>query len=259
MTNYENKITKSQNPESEWFGFKQVNSDEKQDMVDDVFHSVAQRYDIMNDAMSFGMHRLWKNRLIREIRPKTDEKFLDVAGGTGDIAFRIYERTNKHADITVYDINQSMLDVGQDRALDKGYGDESMQWVCGNAETLPFDDNSFDVYTIVFGLRNVAHIDNALSEAKRVLKTGGRLFCMEFSHVDNPLVRKFYDIYSEKLIPTMGQAIANDRDSYQYLIESIRQFPRPEGLKTRLLNAGFSSASYTKLTHGVVCIHKATA
>lgn len=248
----------TQNPESNWFGYKSVDPDHKQDMVDEVFHSVAQKYDIMNDAMSFGIHRLWKNRLIREIRPKSHYKYLDVAGGTGDIAFKLYESTHKKANITVCDINPSMLEVGQDRAIDKGYGD-NFKWVTANAEKLPFEDNSFDIYTIVFGLRNVAHIDRALEDAKRVLKPGGRFYCMEFSHVDNPLIRKFYDIYSEKLIPQMGQLIANDKESYQYLIESIRQFPRPESLKNRLIDAGFKKASYIKLTHGVTCIHSALA
>lgn len=246
----------NKNPESHWFGYEQVDPDAKQDKVDNVFHNVAKRYDIMNDAMSGGMHRLWKNRLIREIRPRKNYKYLDVAGGTGDIAFRLYEATGRSADITISDINPSMLEVGRDRAMDKGYGD-SFNWVEGNAEKLPFEDNSFDIYTISFGLRNVAHIDNALKDAYRLLKPGGRFYCMEFSHVDNPLVRKFYDIYSEKLIPQMGQLIAKDRDSYQYLIESIRQFPRPENLKQRLLDAGFKKANYIKLTHGVVCIHSA--
>lgn len=248
---------KKSNPESEWFGFENVEPDHKQSLVDKVFGSVASRYDIMNDAMSFGVHRLWKDRLIREIRPRAHHKYLDVAGGTGDIAFRIFEATGKKADITISDINPAMLEVGQDRAFDKGYGDH-FNWVEGNAEHLPFADASFDCYTIAFGLRNVAHIDTALKDAHRLLKPGGKFFCLEFSHVDNPLLGRIYRQYSDKIIPQMGQIIAKDRDSYKYLVESIRQFPRPEALKSRLLDAGFTKASYQKLTHGVVCIHTAT-
>lgn len=257
MSKAEKQTRTPDNPESRWFGYQEVDPSHKQNMVDGVFHNVAKRYDIMNDAMSGGIHRLWKNRLVRDIRPRAHYKYLDVAGGTGDIAFRLFEATGKKADITVSDINPSMLEVGRDRAFDRGYGD-ALRWIEGNAESLPCDDQSFDIYTIAFGLRNVAHIDKALADAARVLKTGGRFYCLEFSHVDNPLLKRFYDVYSSAIIPRLGQAIAKDRESYQYLVESIRRFPRPENLKDRLLQAGFKTASYTRLTHGVACIHKAT-
>lgn len=248
-----------QNPERNWFGFTRVSPEEKTGKVLGVFDSVATRYDVMNDAMSMGIHRLWKNRLIREIRPKSHQRFLDVAGGTGDIAFRI-KNAAPDADITVCDINRNMLEVGRDRALDRGFG-TSIDWVTGNAESLPFPSatatDGFDVYTIAFGLRNVTHIDKALRDAARVLKPGGRFYCLEFSHVENPLLARGYDAYSRTLIPLMGQVIAGDSSSYQYLIESIRQFPTRTNLRDRLLAAGFSKAGFTSLTHSVVCIHSA--
>ena len=247
----------SQNPESTEFGTKHVTPDEKTNLVLGVFDSVASRYDIMNDVMSGGIHRVWKDKFVKTVNPKAQQKILDVAGGTGDIAFRLYDKSDGEAFITVSDINESMLSVGQDRAYDRGIT-KNMDWVTANAETLPFDDNSFDVYTISFGLRNVTHIDNALKEAARVLKPGGRFYCLEFSHVDNPVVRKIYDGYSDYLIPKFGEIVAKDRESYQYLVESIRKFPRRENLKSRLLNAGFSSASYETMTFGVVAIHSAT-
>ena len=249
---------KQLNPEKNWFGDTRVEAEDKAGMVLGVFDSVASKYDIMNDAMSFGVHRQWKSRLIRQIRPREGRKYLDVAGGTGDIAFRIYDAVNKNAEITICDINTSMLEVGRDRAIDKGYGDNAFEWITGNAETLPFEDESFDVYTIAFGLRNVTRIDKALADAARVLKAGGKFYCLEFSHVDNPILGKIYDLYSNVLIPQMGEMIAGDRESYQYLIESIRKFPRRENLKARLLQAGFRQASYQALTHGAVCIHTAT-
>lgn len=223
-------------------------------MVLGVFDSVATRYDIMNDVMSGGIHRIWKDRFIDDINPQPGDRILDVAGGTGDIAFRHYRKTQGKADITVCDINQAMLAVGQDRALDKGIVN-GIDWVTGNAETLPFPDNSFDVYTIAFGLRNVTHIDDALKEAARVLKPGGRFYCLEFSHVDNPIVKKVYDVYSDVCIPQFGRIIAQDKDSYAYLVESIRKFPRREALKNRMLQAGFSKAAHTTMTFGVVAIH----
>jgi demethylmenaquinone methyltransferase/2-methoxy-6-polyprenyl-1,4-benzoquinol methylase len=244
------------NPEREWFGTRRVNPTQKTELVLDVFHSVARKYDLMNDLMSGGAHRLWKDRLIRIIRPKQGMKFLDVAGGTGDIAFRIHKATQGRAPITVCDINASMLKVGEARALDRGIL-HNLDWVEGNAEKLPFTDNTFDVYTIAFGLRNVAHIDTALREACRVLKTGGRFYCLEFSHVDNPLLAKVYDAYSEKVIPKIGKAVASDADSYQYLIESIRKFPRRANLGKRLIAAGFKGAKVTTLSFGIVAIHMA--
>ncbi len=244
------------NPESTQFGTKDVTPNQKTDLVLGVFDSVATRYDIMNDVMSGGVHRLWKDQFVRDIRPRADQKILDMAGGTGDIAFRLHRATQGKADITVSDINESMLQVGQDRAFDKGITNIN-NWVVTDAADLPFEDNSFDIYTIAFGLRNVTRIDDALAEAARILKPGGVFYCLEFSHVDNPIVKKFYDVYSDHLIPRFGQAIANDRDSYQYLVESIRKFPRREALKKRLIDAGFSKASHKTMTFGVVAVHEA--
>lgn len=244
------------NPESLWFGARRVRPSEKTGLVLDVFHSVARKYDLMNDLMSGGVHRLWKDRLIRMIRPREGWKFLDVAGGTGDIAFRLHEATNGLSPITVCDINASMLKVGEARALDRGIL-HNLDWVEGNAEKLPFPDNTFDVYTIAFGLRNVTRIDAALKEACRVLKPGGRFFCLEFSHVDNPALSKAYGLYSEKVIPRIGKMVANDADSYQYLIESIRKFPRRAILAKRLKAAGFRGARATALSFGMVAVHEA--
>jgi len=246
----------NQNPESQWFGEKPVDPDEKTNLVVDVFDSVASRYDLMNDLMSGGLHRIWKDSFVRRIRPRPGMRFLDVAGGTGDIAFRLRQRAGKSADITVCDLNPNMLSVGRDRAIDRGWMDD-FEWVTGNAESLPFPDNSFDVYTIAFGLRNVTRIDTALSEAQRVLKPGGRFFCLEFSHVENPLLAKAYDAYSYGVIPHIGQMVAKDRDSYQYLVESIRKMPTQRDLTRRLKEAGFDSASYSNLSAGIVAIHKA--
>ncbi len=243
------------NPEKTWFGDIPVTPEEKTANVLGVFDSVARQYDVMNDFMSGGVHRLWKDRLIRMIRPRKNHHYLDVAGGTGDIAFRLRKATAPDTHITVSDINHSMLSVGRDRALDKGYGD-GFEWVTGNAESLPLPDNMYDVYTIAFGLRNVTHIDEALKEAVRVLKPGGRFFCLEFSHVNNPMLAKLYDTYSYTIIPKVGKLIANDEESYQYLVESIRKFPKPHALEERMENAGFIRTKSTPLSLGIVCIHE---
>ena len=243
------------NPESQWFGEKPVNPEDKASLVRSVFDNVAESYDIMNDAMSLGIHRIWKDRLIAEIKPRAGLTYLDVAGGTGDIAFRINKQTGDDANIIVCDINYEMLHVGRDRAINKGQI-KQYEWVTGNAEYLPIPDNSVDVYTIAFGLRNVTHIDDALKEAVRALKPGGRFLCLEFSHVDVPVMDKIYDFYSYKAIPLMGQIIAKDRDSYQYLIESIRKFPKQDALQQRMLDAGFDKAKYKNLSHGIACIHE---
>ena len=243
------------NPESAWFGTQAVKPEEKASLVRGVFDSVADNYDIMNDVMSGGIHRLWKDRLIRMIRPRPGLKYLDVAGGTGDIAFRIRNKGGPTSEITVCDINTEMLRVGRDRALNKGWVDD-FDWVTGDAEKLPVPDNSVDVYTIAFGLRNVTRIDNALADAYRVLKPGGRFFCLEFSHVEDPLLGPLYDRYSEMLIPRMGQLIAKDRDSYQYLIESIRKFPPQRELVRRMAHAGFSQVKFTNLSFGIAAIHQ---
>jgi demethylmenaquinone methyltransferase/2-methoxy-6-polyprenyl-1,4-benzoquinol methylase len=242
-----------QNPESIWFGEEPVTPKQKTEKVIGVFDSVASKYDLMNDLMSGGVHRLWKNHLIRRIRPRAGLHYLDVAGGTGDIAFRIRERVGKNARITLCDLNVEMLSVGRDRALDRGYTD--LTWITGNAEALPLPDESVDVYTIAFGLRNVTHIDTALAEACRVLKPGGRFFCLEFSRVEEPMIAKAYDAFSFGVIPRMGKLVANDSESYQYLVESIRKFPPQEELKSRLERAGFSACRYENLTFGVACIH----
>lgn len=248
---------KQQNPESQWFGHEKVSAAEKTRRVIDVFDSVADRYDLMNDLMSAGVHRLWKDHLIRCIRPRSGLAYLDVAGGTGDIAFRIRKKTGP-ADITVCDLNAEMLRVGRDRAIDRGWLND-FKWVVGNAAALPpeIEAGSKDVYTISFGLRNVTLIDDALCEAYRVLKPGGRFFCLEFSHVDEPFLRRAYDAYSFGVIPRIGQAVAKDRDSYQYLVESIRKFPSRADLSARLKRAGFDRAQATPLSFGIAAIHEA--
>lgn len=244
----------NQKNEAEWFGFQKVDPREKTEKVLGVFKSVADNYDIMNDAMSFGIHRIWKSIFVRKVMPRAGERILDVAGGTGDIAFSMYRASRKQAEITISDINPDMLRVGRDRALDRGYLN-AFDWVEANAENLPFKDNSFDAYTISFGLRNVTHIDKALAEAYRVLKPGGRFFCLEFSHVDNPVLAKLYDFYSFTALPIMGEVIAKDRESYQYLAESIRQFPKQKDLQARMQAAGFEKTSYQNLNKGIAAIH----
>ncbi len=237
--------------ETTHFGFETVNKSEKTGKVKHVFESVAGKYDLMNDAMSGGLHRVWKARFVDMLHPRADMEILDVAGGTGDIAFRIRERAG--AKLTLCDINEEMLKVGQRRAVDKNIHD--IEWVCGNAEELPFEDNRFDAYTIAFGIRNVTDIPKALKEANRVLKPGGKIQVLEFSKVTNPLLGKIYDEYSFHLIPRMGQMLANDRDSYQYLVESIRQFPDQERFANMIGEAGFSRVKYHNLTGGVCAIH----
>lgn len=244
----------SENPESKWFGEKPVDAEDKTGMVHGVFSNVADKYDVMNDLMSGGIHRLWKDRLIRMIRPRKSLKYLDVAGGTGDIAFRIRQKIGEPADITLCDLTENMLRVGRDRAIDKGWVND-FEWITGNAETLPFEDNCFDVYTIAFGLRNVTRIDNALKEALRVLKPGGRFYCLEFSNVRNPLLAKGYSLYSSLIIPKIGEIVAKDRESYQYLIESIQRHPSQKELQTRMERAGFKNATFSNLSAGIACIH----
>ncbi len=243
--------------EGNYFGYQEIDPAEKQSRVHDVFASVANNYDLMNDLMSGGVHRLWKNKLIRHIRPRRDHAYLDVAGGTGDIAFRLYKATDGQAPITVCDINAEMLKVGERRAIDRGIL-TGIDWVEGNAEKLPFKDNSFDCYTISFGLRNVTHIDKAIAEAYRVLKPGGKFYCLEFSKMRVPVINKIYDRYSFKLIPKIGEMVAKDRESYQYLVESIRQFPSQRQLARRITEAGFKRVDYTNLSGGIAAIHAGT-
>ncbi len=239
---------------SAFFGFKEVEETAKQGMVHDVFRSVADRYDLMNDVMSAGTHRVWKQSLIDQMRPKNGERLLDVAGGTGDIAFKARGAAPK-LDVTVCDINEYMLGVGKERAAEDPALD-GLDFVCGNAEALPVPSRSYDIYSIAFGIRNVTHIDRALRDAHRALKPGGRFFILEFSPSVFPALKKTYDTYSFNLIPRFGELFAGNRDSYQYLVESIRQFPEPDRLKALMEEAGFSRVTYRSLSFGVVYIHQ---
>jgi len=243
------------NPERKWFGNKQVDAEEKTKLVRGVFDSVADRYDLMNDLMSGGVHRLWKDHFIRMIRPKPQDHYLDVAGGTGDIAFRIRKVAGPQTRVTICDLDEAMINIGRDRAVNKGWLD-GFDWITGNAESLPLPDESFDIYTISFGLRNIAKIDTALEQAYRVLKPGGRFYCLEFSHVEEPAIAKIYDGYSHQVIPRLGKLVANDHDSYQYLVESIRKFPDQDSLAERMSNAGFQCVRHKNLSFGIVAIHQ---
>ncbi len=249
---------KRENPEAEWFGNRQVKEGEKDDLVRRVFSSVAGSYDLMNDLMSAGLHRLWKDALVRRMAPKPGMAILDIAGGTGDVAIRLYKavRTqSSRAKIIVCDINPDMLAEGKTKALDQGVV-SGISWVEGNAEKLPFKDKSFDLVSIAFGLRNVTHIDKALREAARVLKPGGRFFCMEFSPGVAPSLKPFYDIYCANVLPFLGEVVAQDRGSYQYLAESILKFPPQEELKKRMEKAGLSDVTWTDLMGGIAVIHE---
>ena len=232
------------------FGYEDVSAEEKTARVGSVFSSVAQKYDVMNDAMSGGMHRLWKDRFVRPVKPQPGEAILNMAGGTGDIAFRMAERG---AEVTVADINQDMLDVGIERAMDRGI--DGLTWSCQNAEQLSYPSRIYDAYTIVFGIRNVTHIDKALREAHRVLKHGGRFYCMEFSTTEWPGFKEIYDLYSHRLMPKIGKVIAGDEDSYRYLAESIRRFPRPREFEAMIRDAGFTRTRVEQILGGAVCIH----
>lgn len=232
------------------FGYEEVSPEEKTERVGQVFSSVARRYDIMNDAMSGGLHRLWKDRFVSRVKPRAGEMILDMAGGTGDIAFRL----QKHgALVTVSDINPDMLAVGMERAADRDIG--GLSWSEQNAESLSFDSASFDAYTIAFGIRNVTHIDLALKEAHRVLKRGGRFFCLEFSSTTWPGFSEIYDFYSHKIVPKVGQMIAGDADSYRYLIESIRRFPDMPRFEAMIRDAGFVQTRREPILGGLVAIH----
>lgn len=235
------------------FGFQTVAEDDKAGMVHGVFTRVASRYDVMNDLMSAGIHRLWKDAMMDWLAPRPGQRLLDVAGGTGDIAFRFLARAPQ-ARATVLDMTESMLVEGQKRAEAENLSDR-LDWVVGDAMALPFPDNGFDVYTISFGIRNVTRIDDALSEAFRVLKPGGRLMVLEFSQLPNPALQWAYDRYSFNVIPAMGQVVANDRDSYQYLVESIRRFPDQESFAAMIRRAGFEQVKYRNLTMGVAALH----
>lgn len=232
------------------FGYENVSAEEKMRRVGDVFSSVAHTYDVMNDVMSGGMHRVWKGRFVRRVKPQTGEKVLDMAGGTGDIAFRLAARG---AEVTVADINQDMLDVGIERAMARGM--DGLVWSRQNAEALAYPAGVFDAYTIVFGIRNVTDIAAALSEAHRVLRPGGRFFCMEFSATRWPGFREIYDLYSHKVMPRMGKLIAQDEESYRYLVESIRRFPAMGEFEAMIRAAGFASTRVEAIFGGAVAIH----
>ena len=232
------------------FGDQPVSPEEKTRRVGAVFSSVARRYDLMNDLMSGGMHRLWKDRFVARVKPRAGEAILDMAGGTGDVAFRMARRG---ARVTVADINADMLEVGKQRA--KADGLSGLTWKIENAERLGFEDSSFDAYTIVFGIRNVTDIPAALREANRVLKRGGRFFCMEFSSSDWPGFSNLYEAWASNVIPRIGKAVADDEESYRYLVESIRRFPRPNAFKSMVQDAGFIRAAAEPMLGGLVTIH----
>ena len=232
------------------FGYSDVAPDEKTRRVGEVFANVAARYDLMNDAMSGGLHRLWKDRFVRRVKPRAGEAILDMAGGTGDIAFRL-ARSGAH--VTVADINSEMLKVGMERAAKRRI--RGLSWAEENAEALSFADRSFDAYTIAFGIRNVTHVERALEEAHRVLKRGGRFFCLEFSTTLWPGFAELYDSYSHKLVPKIGKAIAHDEESYRYLVESIRRFPGMDEFKAMIEAAGFTQVKVEPLLGGLVAIH----
>jgi demethylmenaquinone methyltransferase/2-methoxy-6-polyprenyl-1,4-benzoquinol methylase len=239
------------------FGFRDVPLGEKQTLVNDVFHSVASRYDLMNDLMSVGLHRVWKDIMINALNPpRADTRFalLDVAGGTGDVAFRAAKASGSGFRATVCDINSDMLDVGRQRAAAR-HLDDRVSFVEGNAEALAFPDRHFDGYTIAFGIRNVPRIDLALREAYRVLRPGGRFLCLEFSSVDVPGLDRIYDLFSFKVIPPLGRAVTGDAESYQYLVESIRKFPKPNAFAEMIRGAGFSRVTWQSLSGGIVALH----
>ena len=235
------------------FGFETVHAAEKAGKVQGVFNSVAAKYDVMNDVMSIGIHRIWKEAMMDWLAPRCGQTLIDVAGGTGDVSFKFLNRAGSgHA--TVLDLTENMLVEGRKRA-EASEMEQSLDWLVGHAMALPFVDNSFDVYTISFGIRNVTRPEDALSEAFRVLRPGGRLMVLEFSQIPVPLVQKAYDLYSFNIIPAMGKMIANDRDSYQYLVESIRKFPDQETFLNMIRGAGFENVSYRNLSLGIAALH----
>ncbi len=239
------------------FGYRQVPEDEKEGLVREVFSSVAKRYDLMNDLMSGGVHRIWKDAMVEWLNPQPGWCVVDVAGGTGDIAFRIAEavRAKGEAAITVCDINQDMLNEGVRRAAEKGEG--AIEWACGSAEALPFPDAQFDAYTIAFGIRNVTHIDKALEEARRVLKPGGRFLCLEFSRVEAPILDDLYERFSFSVLPKLGEWVAQDAESYRYLAESIRKFPPQAKFAKMIEKAGLSRVKVRNLSGGIAALHSA--
>ncbi len=236
------------------FGFKSVDPAAKASLVRDVFDSVAPRYDLMNDLMSMGVHRLWKDALVDWLAPRPGLVHVDLAGGTGDVAFRIHDRIDGEGEIAVVDINEQMIRVGRDRAYDRN-AFTNLHWVVGDAMALPFADGSRDAVTIAFGIRNVTRIDRALAEAFRVLKPGGRFMCLEFSKVTLPVLERVYDTYSFRVLPQLGRLVAGDADSYRYLAESIRRFPDQDDFAALMATAGFGQVRYRNLSSGIACIH----
>ncbi len=250
------KTRHAPNPEASWFGNRRVTPDEKTGLVENVFASVAGRYDLMNDLMSGGLHRLWKDRLVRMMNPQAGQTILDVAGGTGDITLRCARRTEGKAKIIVCDLSPSMLAEGKAKSIDQGIL-SGIEWVTGNAEALPIPARSIDIYCIAFGLRNVTHIDKALAEAARVLKPGGRFFCLEFSPGVSRRIKPIYDRYCTEVLPRLGGFVAQDQDSYQYLAESIQKFPLQPVLAHRMESAGLEQVKWLNLTGGIAVIHSA--
>jgi demethylmenaquinone methyltransferase / 2-methoxy-6-polyprenyl-1,4-benzoquinol methylase len=238
------------------FGYRKVAASEKSGLVRSVFDSVAGRYDLMNDLMSGGIHRLWKRDFIDRLNPRPGETVLDVAGGTGDIAFGILQRIGASGTVIACDITHGMLTVGRDRTIDRGVL-HGIEWLCGDAEKLPIASFSIDAYAIAFGLRNVTHIDAALAEARRVLRPGGRFFCLEFSRIVLPALARLYDLYSFQILPRIGALVAKDRAAYQYLVESIRRFPAQAELAERIEAAGLERVRYRNLSGGIAAIHSA--
>jgi demethylmenaquinone methyltransferase/2-methoxy-6-polyprenyl-1,4-benzoquinol methylase len=235
------------------FGFQDIPEADKAGRVHGVFSSVANKYDVMNDLMSAGVHRIWKTALIDWMAPRPGMRLLDVAGGTGDIAFRFLDRLKGQGEAVVCDMTQAMLDEGAARAEKRGlYG---IDWICGDAMALPFEDRSFDVYTIAFGIRNVTRIEDALAEAYRVLRPGGRLLVLEFSHMPVPMLQRAYDLYSFNIIPPLGQMVTGDRDSYQYLVESIRKFPDQDSFAAMIRAAGFGRVRWRNMSMGICALH----
>jgi demethylmenaquinone methyltransferase / 2-methoxy-6-polyprenyl-1,4-benzoquinol methylase len=243
-------------PDETHFGQRTIRLAEKQGLVNDVFHKVAGRYDLMNDLMSFGLHRAWKDALVAKIRPSQTRHFahIDVAGGTGDVAMRVARAGGPLTEVTLVDVNGDMLRLAEERAARRRLS-ERLTFIEGNAEALPLPDARFDAYTIAFGIRNVPRIEDALREAYRVLKRGGRFLCLEFSRVDLPVLDRIYDAYSFAAIPAMGKVVTGDGGAYRYLVESIRKFPQPERFAEMIREIGFTRVDFTRLSGGIVAIH----
>ena len=238
------------------FGFSRVKSKDKSNLVKKLFENVSGRYDLMNDFMSLGIHRVWKKSMLDWLAPRRGQSLIDVAGGTGDIAFNFIKRAKTGANATILDLTESMMIEGKKKTIDLPE-ESQINWVCGDAMRMPFSDSTFDVYTISFGIRNVTNISKTLSEAYRVLKPGGRLMILEFSSVNNDLISWIYDKYSFNIIPKLGELVSNDRESYQYLVESIRKFPNQEKFSEMIINEGFKKVKYRDLTFGIAALHSA--